>query len=783
MLDEGMQVRKLITIFAGALALAFPEHGRCRSRARVARPPGAHASAARGAALLERFNSGGPDAEWELVTTIPTGNPHTDIDFFTQGGDTFASVGTLGVGPNTGGQTIVQLTQGGVVEPEFLSGHGSASCLSNPADATALQHDVEATPKGGAILNTENPFADTSDTQLLIDATDAAGRCHDQGDFGLAGAPQGGLEIIDVTDPAVPKEIGLISHIGESHTVNVDPKRPHIVYSVTSDSVGVNADGTRSNESGSGLNLDGFEVADISSCMNFPAGTTLDQKREQCRPQVFRYRYPSPQTARGHTLQNTIYACHELEVYPDDRLMCASGTALLGLDMSGAFNDMGTPNDFTDDKPNGTPLPCAVRDSSSAPPFTTGAKVTDCVDGEGGADLSVPGWIASGSPSLEGVREIGAIHHAGRAAANQVAPFDSTEDIDFDHEAELSSSGNFLMATDERGGGILPPGATCLPNSAPGSEGPGAPIDNPLGNGGVHFFKTSGLHLGGPGSPEAEHAAYARTPEGDKAIFRAPIRTQPRATVCTAHVFHQIPGENRIVMAWYSQGTHVIDFLERPDGTIEFQEAGYFIPENANEWVSAIFKTERNADGTETLWGATGDFNLGEAGRNAIDVYKVTLPPAPKPGAGPGVGAGPTGPGTGAGGNGGDGGAGNPNAAGGQCPNVIPGSRASDQIVGTNFGDTIRGARGRDKIKAGLGDDCVFGGKGRDTAKGEDGNDTIKGGQGRDRASGGPGDDLIKVRGSGRDRAACGAGNDVAVVDKRDRARGCEKVKKRKPKK
>jgi hypothetical protein len=30
------------------------------------------------------FNAGGPGAEWDLLTTIPTGNPHTDIDFFTQ---------------------------------------------------------------------------------------------------------------------------------------------------------------------------------------------------------------------------------------------------------------------------------------------------------------------------------------------------------------------------------------------------------------------------------------------------------------------------------------------------------------------------------------------------------------------------------------------------------------------------------------------------------------------------------------------------------------------------
>ena len=36
-----------------------------------------------------------------------------------------------------------------------------------------------------------------------------------------------------MTDPDNPHELGLTSHIGESHTVNIDPKRPHIAYSVT----------------------------------------------------------------------------------------------------------------------------------------------------------------------------------------------------------------------------------------------------------------------------------------------------------------------------------------------------------------------------------------------------------------------------------------------------------------------------------------------------------------------------------------------------------------------
>ena len=225
----------------------------------------------------------------------------------------------------------------------------------------------------------------------------------------------------------------------------------------------------RNNESGSSLNLDGFEMIDLSSCMNFPAGTTVAAKRARCRPQVYRYRYPSIDMALGHTNKNSVYGCHELEVYPDDRLMCAGGNALIGLDMSEAFDTRGTPANPRDDKPRGTPLPCAVRDSSSVPPFTTGAKIVDCVDGPaaGTTDLGVPGWKAQGSPSLEGVRWLGSAFHQGRESATGAAnpAFDSTKDIDFNHEAELTASGRYLLATDERGGGILRPGPHAAPSA------------------------------------------------------------------------------------------------------------------------------------------------------------------------------------------------------------------------------------------------------------------------------------------------------------------------------
>src|SRR3712207_4423630 len=65
-----------------------------------------------GSAPQQTVARGGEVAEWEFVGSVATGNPHSDLDFFTRGGETYASVGTLDIGPNGGGQTIVKLTEG-----------------------------------------------------------------------------------------------------------------------------------------------------------------------------------------------------------------------------------------------------------------------------------------------------------------------------------------------------------------------------------------------------------------------------------------------------------------------------------------------------------------------------------------------------------------------------------------------------------------------------------------------------------------------------------------------
>ncbi|MEX1177082.1 MAG: hypothetical protein WEB09_01350 [Nitriliruptor sp.] len=590
------------------------------------------------ATLSTAVNAGGDGAAWELVTTMVTGNPHTDLDFFTQGEDTYLAAGTLGTGANAGGQTIVRLTEDGELAPTFVAGHPSAACLSDPSAVLGLQHDVEATPKGDVLLNTDwGDLVDRhADAQLLLDATDASGRCHDGGEVPVVGAaPQGGIEIIDITDPANPVEIGLTSHIGEAHTVNVDPSRPHIAYVVTSDSVRVDADGQRANETtATNSNLDGFEVMDLRSCLEEPFGdlaenAEVEEKRTSCQPEVYRYRYEDVQMALGHTNKTQVHGCHELEIYPDDRLTCAGGDAMLHFDISGMFDGNGTPDDRTDDTINGDPLPCAVRPSSSGPATTTGAMVTDCVVGADGQDLRVHGWLASDAPSVAGVEWLGSAHHQGREALvdSAVAPaYPASEDVDFNHEAEYTHSGRNVIVTDERGGGVAPGGASCSPG-----------VDIPQGNGGLHGYNVERLEGGGtpagyqaPATAEEAWESYARTSEGEKAIARAPINTQPQATECTAHVFHQIPGQNRIFMGWYSQGVQVWDYVEGVDEdgteTLDFHHVGHFTPELANTWTSAVWRVGENEDGTFTYDGVSTDFNIGN-GRSALDFYRVTLPP------------------------------------------------------------------------------------------------------------------------------------------------------------
>ena len=215
----------------GGLGGRSPGH---RQRARRPRRSTTTPRSSRHPILRRRtFNSGGRGADWELVGTVATGNPHTDLDFFTQDGETYASVGTLGNGPNAGGQTIVQLTEGGEVAPELRRRPSVGELPQRPDRGDRPPARRRGDAEGRRAPQHDEPVRRRAATpSCSIDATDAAGRCHDQGVARPRRARRraGSRSSTSPTRRPARSRSGCTSHIGEAHTVNVDPKRPHIAY-------------------------------------------------------------------------------------------------------------------------------------------------------------------------------------------------------------------------------------------------------------------------------------------------------------------------------------------------------------------------------------------------------------------------------------------------------------------------------------------------------------------------------------------------------------------------
>ena len=106
----------------------------------------------------------------------------------------------------------------------------------------------------------------------------------------------------------------------------------------------------------------------------------------------------------------------------------------------------------------------------------------------------------------------------------------------------------------------------------------------------------------------------------------------------------------------------------------------------------------------------------------------------------------------------------------GRCANLTEGTAARNALRGSSAGDRLLGNGGNDTLSGLAGEDCLEGGTG---------NDRLIGGTGRNTYSGGSGRDKVSARNGTRDNVNCGSGRDSAVVDRRDRVRGCERVRRR----
>ena len=189
--------------------------------------------------------AGGEDAEWELVATIPTGNPHSDLDFFTVGGDTYMSAGTLGVGPERRRPEHLPPDRGrrGQADVRRRAPVGGVPAATYERDRPAARRRGDA--EGRRVPAAAQPVHRARATRSCSSTRPTpTGRCHDNGGRSARRARRTAAWRSSTSPTSTtPKEIALISHIGNAHTVNVDPKRPHIAFDITQDGVAVCADG------------------------------------------------------------------------------------------------------------------------------------------------------------------------------------------------------------------------------------------------------------------------------------------------------------------------------------------------------------------------------------------------------------------------------------------------------------------------------------------------------------------------------------------------------------
>jgi Ca2+-binding RTX toxin-like protein len=110
----------------------------------------------------------------------------------------------------------------------------------------------------------------------------------------------------------------------------------------------------------------------------------------------------------------------------------------------------------------------------------------------------------------------------------------------------------------------------------------------------------------------------------------------------------------------------------------------------------------------------------------------------------------------------------------------IDGGSGDDKLYGAGKNDNLIGASGNDKLYGGSGNDVLNGGAGNDRLDGGAGNDTLKGGSGKNTYVGGAGRDVIAAANGKNETVNCGKGRDKVRADKKDKLRGCERVKRTK---
>ena len=192
--------------------------------------------------------SGGPGRGMGPDHTFATGNPHTDIDFFTQDGETLplrrdarASVPTPAGRRSCGSPRTARSPRA-----------SSQPIRRRAASATRARARPPARRRGDAEGRRPAQHPQPLRRRRRHPAPARRHRCPRAAattrEPRPSPGPPGRARDHRRQRPANPVEIALTSHTGEAHTVNVDPKRPHIAYVVQLRQPSASTRTARSNE-------------------------------------------------------------------------------------------------------------------------------------------------------------------------------------------------------------------------------------------------------------------------------------------------------------------------------------------------------------------------------------------------------------------------------------------------------------------------------------------------------------------------------------------------------
>jgi hypothetical protein len=320
------------------------------------------------------------------------------------------------------------------------------------------------------------------------------------------------------------------------------------------------------------------EIIDFRTCLGGAA------KRDTCRPVVARADFPDEWTAPTVGPPSDANGCHDIK-FLGMRAYCGAVTGSLILDTTNVVDAAGnlTGTHLTD---RSYKYHCTIENAD--PVTAPGIKVTDC------SHVTEEIFRDTKAESV-GIRLVSKVHHGGFSTTK--AP---DEEVQVSHQAEFADNGRIMFVTDERGGGLLPYACPA---------------------GGVWFYNVT----------DEAHPRLMHQPDGSPGIYFARTYQETTPNFCTVHYGSELVGENIMVFAWYSIGTHVFRFT--PDyakNEIRFEEIGVYTPAGANTWTSKALM--RNPANDDEILIYTADINRGvdALALRAPRIKTVTIKPVVK---------------------------------------------------------------------------------------------------------------------------------------------------------